>query len=543
MVLQVAPFLPGALGPVSAPHISRLRAWVPGFSMFDLVRPHLTAKGNWTPKALQQNVFSGLTVALAMIPEAIAFSFVAGVPALVGLYAAFIMCLVTAVLGGRPGMISGATGALAVVMVALVAEHGIQYLFATVVLMGILQLVFGALRLGKFIRMVPHPVMLGFVNGLAIVIFLAQLESFKIHEEWIGGTQLWTMIGLTALSVGLIYGIPRINKNLPAPLLAIVGIAVVSLLFGLDSRTVSDLGAIKGGLPAFSIPSVPFNLETLRIIFPYSLILAAIGLIETLLTLNLIDEMTDTRGRPNKESLAQGTANVITGFFGGMGGCAMIGQSMINVGNGGTRRLSGIVAALGLIGSIVFFSKWIGMIPLAALVGLMVVVSVKTFAWGSVRVLNRVPKHDAFVILAVTLVTVLTDLAIAVVLGVVIAALVFAWQHAKQIRVDMRDTEEGRIYEVHGTLFFASTASFTQSFAPRNDPDDVIIEFQSAKVMDHSALEAVEALVGRYEARGKRVRLRHLSPDCLELLDRARSKAEIDPVRDPHYHPAVNQLN
>ncbi len=510
--------------------------------MFDLFRPHSTAKGAWTPKALRQNVFSGLTVALAMVPEAIAFSFVAGVHPLVGLYAAFLMCLVTALLGGRPGMISGATGALAVVMVALVAEHGVEYLFAAVVLMGLLQIAFGALRLGKFIRMVPHPVMLGFVNGLAIVIFLAQLESFKVGESWIGGRQLWTMLGLTALSVGLIYGIPRINKGLPAPLLAILGIALVSVLFGLDTRTVSDLAIIKGGLPTLGFPKVPWQLDTLRIILPYSLILAAIGLIESLLTLNLIDEMTDTRGRPNKECLAQGTANIVTGFFGGMGGCAMIGQSMINVGNGGTRRLSGVVAAIALILSILFFYEWIGMIPLAALVGLMVVVSLKTFAWASLRVLNRVPRHDAFVILAVTLVTVLTDLAVAVVAGVIIAALVFAWQHAKEIRVVARDTAEGRIYDVQGTLFFASTASFAAAFSPRTDPDDVIIEFQGAKVMDHSALEAVESLVGRYEARGKRVRLRHLSPDCLELLDRARSTAEIDPVGDPHYHPAVNEL-
>ncbi|MGB1697427.1 MAG: SulP family inorganic anion transporter, partial [Thermoplasmatota archaeon] len=318
----------------------------------------------WTPPVLRANLFSGLTVALAMIPEAVAFSFVAGVEPLVGLYAAFLMCLITAIFGGRPGMISGATGALAVVMVALVAEHGVEYLFAAVVLMGLLQLLFGALRLGKFIRMVPHPVMLGFVNGLAIVIFLAQMESFQTHDGWLTGSALWIMIGLTVLSVALILGIPKINKNLPAPLLAIFGIVAVVAALGLDTRTVSDLAAISGGLPKFGIPSVPFNLETLKIIFPYSLILAAIGLIESLLTLNLIDEITDTRGRPNKESIAQGAANVVTGFFGGMGGCAMIGQSMINVQNGGTRRLSGIIAAVGLIASILFFSRWIGMIPL-----------------------------------------------------------------------------------------------------------------------------------------------------------------------------------
>lgn len=497
----------------------------------------------WTPPVLRANLFSGLTVALAMIPEAVAFSFVAGVEPLVGLYAAFLMCLVTAIFGGRPGMISGATGALAVVMVALVAEHGVDYLFAAVVLMGILQVLFGVLRLGKFIRMVPHPVMLGFVNGLAIVIFLAQMESFQTHDGWLGGKALWTMIALTVVSVILILGIPKINKNLPAPLLAIFGIVAVVAALGLDTRTVGDLASIKGGFPAFGMPSVPFNLETLRIILPYSLILAAIGLIESLLTLNLIDEITDTRGRPNKESLAQGAANVLTGFFGGMGGCAMIGQSMINVQNGGTRRLSGIVAAVGLILSILLFSGLIEQIPLAALVGLMVVVSYKTFAWASLRVLRRVPKEDAFVIVAVTVVTVLTDLAIAVVIGVIIAALVFAWKHAKHIDVIPRDTDQGRVYDVKGTLFFASTASFTAAFSPKEDPENVVIEFQNSKVMDHSAIEAVEALVGRYEARGKKVRLRHLSPDCVLMLEKARSKVEIDPAHDPHYHPAVDHAD
>ncbi len=500
----------------------------------------MSSLSGWTPLTLRQNIFSGLTVALALVPEAIAFSFVAGVPPMVGLYAAFIMCLVTAVFGGRPGMISGATGALAVVMVSLVRDHGIEYLFAAVVLMGILQLIFGGLRLGKFIRMVPHPVMLGFVNGLAIVIFLAQFESFHTESGWLTGSRLAIMVGLTALSIAIILGLPRLNKNLPAPLIAIAAVALGALALGLDTRTVADLAPIAGVFPTFLPLTVPFNFETLRIIFPYSLILAGIGLVETLLTLNLIDEMTDTRGRPNKESLAQGAANIVTGFFGGMGGCAMIGQSMINVGNGGLRRLSGIVAALGLIASILVFPNLIGAIPLAALVGLMVVVSLKTFAWGSFRVLNRVPKHDAFVIVAVTIVTVFTDLATAVVLGVIIAALVFAWQHAKEIRVMRHDTEEGRLYEVHGTLFFASVAGFTQSFTPRDDPDDVVIEFLQAKVMDHSAIEAIESLVTRYEARGKRVRLRHLSPDCLELLDRARSKVEIDPALDPHYHPAVD---
>lgn len=496
--------------------------------------------GDWI--GLRLNLFAGLTVALAMVPEAIAFSFVAGVEPLVGLYAAFFMVLITSLFGGRPGMISGATGALAVVMVALVAEHGVQYLFAAVVLMGLLQLLFGALRLGKFIRLVPHPVMLGFVNGLAIVILLSQLESFKDGHEWLAGAELWGMIGLTLLAVAAIVLLPRLNKNLPAPLLAIAGVAAIAAVLGLEARTVADLSSISGGLPGFGLPLVPWEWETLRIIFPYSLILAAVGLIETLLTLNLIDEVTDTVGRPNKESLAQGGANIVTGLFGGMGGCAMIGQSMINVQNGGTRRLSGVVAAAGLIAGILFLDGLIGAIPLAALVGLMVVVSIKTFAWASLGRLNKVPKEDAFIIVAVTVVTVLTDLATAVILGVAIAGLVFAWKHAKEIHVQGRDTDEGRVYEVHGTVFFASVKHFSEAFTPRDDPDDVVIEFRHARVMDHSAIEAIESLVQRYEARGKSVRLRHLSADCQKLLDTARSKVEIDPTGDPRYHPAVDHL-
>ena len=510
----------------------------------------LLARGGLTPLGnaeLRQNVFSGLTVALAMVPEAIAFAFVAHVHPLTGLYAAFLMCLITAVFGGRPGMISGATGALAVVMVSLVVTHGVEYLFATVILMGLIQLLAGALRLGKFIRMVPHPVMLGFVNGLALVIFMAQLGHFKDADgSWLGGTALYTMIGLTALTMALIYLLPRLSKALPASLVAILSVATLVQDFGLETRTVGDMADIAGGLPQFHVPEVPWNLETLRIVLPYSLILAAIGLIESLLTLNLIDDITDTRGQPNRECLAQGTANIVTGLFGGMGGCAMIGQSMINVNSGGTRRLAGIVAAIALIAFIALLSAWISLIPLAALVGLMFVVSEKTFAWGSVRILGRVPKHDALVIVAVTVVTVLTDLAIAVGVGVVISALVFAWQHAKDITITSRITGEAdtavKTYEVRGTLFFASTANFLAQFAAKNDPGEVVVEFRDAKVMDHSAIEAIEALAERYRAQGKHIRLRHLSPDCRELLDKARSAMEMDTAHDPHYHLADDRL-
>ena len=490
----------------------------------------------------KNNVLSGLTVAFALVPEAIAFAVVAHVNPLTGLYAAFMMCLITAILGGRPGMISGATGAIAVVIVALVVSHGVQYLFAAVVLMGLLQLLFGALRLGKFIRMVPHPVMLGFVNGLAIVIFLAQLPHFQRNGHWIAGRPLAVMLGLVALSMAIIYLLPRLTRAVPSALMAILAVALLTNLAGIPTRTVGDLASIGGGLPLFHMPSVPWNLDTLRIVFPYALIMAMVGLIESLLTLNLIDEMTDTRGMPNRECLAQGTANVVTGFFGGMGGCAMIGQSMINVGAGATHRLSGIVAGLGLLSFILFGSSLIERIPLAALVGVMFVVSIKTFEWGSVQVLGKVPKADALVIVAVTVVTIFTDLAVAVVIGVIIAALVFAWQHAKQITATSRIDAHGvKTYELDGSLFFASVSGFQALFTPADDPDDVVVEFARAKVMDHSAIEAVDMLAERYQKHGKRLHLRHLSADCAELLRRA-GTVEMNAAEDPHYHLADDRL-
>ena len=497
---------------------------------------------------LKNNILSGLTVALALVPEAIAFALVAHVAPLVGLYAAFFLALMSAALGGRPGMISGATGALAVVMVSVVLQHGVEYLFATVVLMGFLQILFGLARLGKFIRMVPHSVMLGFVNGLAIVIFLAQFSHFKTPgpdgtQEWMSGVPLTTMLGLIALTMAIIYLLPRLTRAIPATLGGILVVSLLVAILGIDTKTVGDLGSIKGGLPSFHWPQVPLNLETLRIIFPYSLILAAIGLIETLLTLNLIDEMSDTRGKPNRESLAQGLANVVAGLFGSMGGCAMIGQSMINVNNGALHRISGISAALFLMTFILFGSTWIERIPLAALIAVMFVVSEKTFEWGSLRLLHKVPRHDALIIVAVTVITVLTDLAIAVIAGVIIAALVFAWQHAKQINVQTSVDENGwKIYDLEGSLFFASIATFQQLFTPQDDPRDVIIEFRRARVVDHSALEAIDNLAERYQDLGKRLHLRHLSPDCLEVLERARGMVEVNVLEDPHYHIADDKL-
>ncbi len=500
------------------------------------------------PAELKTNVLSGLTVSLALVPEAIAFALVAHVSPLTGLYAAFIICLVTAAFGGRPGMISGATGALAVVMVSLVMQHGPEYLFATVILMGVLQMLFAAFKLGKFIRMVPHSVMLGFVNGLAIVIFMAQFGHFKMPGadgslEWISGQALYVMLALTSLTMAIIYLLPKLTTVVPSSLAAILIVAGIVAGFDIQTKTVGDMGSIAGGLPAFHVPAVSLNLDTLYIIFPYALILAAIGLIETLLTLNLIDDITDTRGKPNRESMAQGAANFIGGFFATMGGCAMIGQSMININNGARHRLSGIVAAIFLLGFILFLSRWIEMIPLAALIGLMFVVSEKTFEWGSLQALRKIPRQDAIIVVGVTLITVLTDLAIAVLAGVVFAALVFAWQHAKEIRATTGIDERGwKVYTLEGTLFFASTANFAALFNPREDPQHVVVEFRNVRVADHSAIEAIDSLASRYQQLGKTLHLRHLSPDSLELLERAKPMVEINEFEDPHYHIADDKL-
>jgi len=502
---------------------------------------------NYSPQEIKANLLSGLTVALAMVPEAIAFALIAHVSPLTGLYAAFLICLITSMMGGRPGMISGATGALAVVMVALVVQHGVEYLFATVVLMGIFQMLFGFAKLGKFIRMVPHPVMLGFVNGLAMVIFIAQFGHFKETapdgtSQWMSGMPLYTMLGLIALTMAIIYLLPKITKAFPSTLAAILVVSIGAIALDIDTKTVGDLGSIAGGLPTFHFPSVPFNLETLWIVLPYSLILAAIGLIETLLTLNLIDDMTNTRGMPNRESLAQGVANIVTGFFGGMGGCAMIGQSMININNGALKRLSGIATAVFLLSFILFASKWIEMIPLAALIGVMFVVSEKTFEWGSFRLFGKVPKADIFVGLLVAIVTVFADLAIAVIVGVIFSALAFAWEHAKDIKATTSEDNGVKTYILNGSIFFASISVFQGLFTPKEDPKEVVIDFKDAKVVDHSALEAIDALAAKYMATGKILKLKHLSPDCTELLENAKGMIQVNVLEDPTYHVADNKL-
>ncbi|PVZ49014.1 SulP family inorganic anion transporter [Thalassobacter stenotrophicus] len=494
-----------------------------------------------TPAQIRTDLLSGLTVALALVPEAVAFAFVAGVHPLVGLYAAFLVGLITAVIGGRPGMISGATGALAVVMVALVAQHGVEYLFATVVLMGLLQITAGVLRWGKYIRMVPHPVMLGFVNGLAIVIFLAQLTQFKTAEgNWMPGNQMVVMLGLVALTMGIIYLMPRLTKVIPAPLAGIGIVAALVIGLGIDVPRVGDLASIEGGLPQFHIPMVPLNLETFQIILPYALILAAIGLIESLLTLNLVGEMTGQRGGASQECVAQGVANTVTGFFGGMGGCAMIGQSMINVKSGGRTRIAGIAAALFLLAFIVVASPAIEQIPLAALVGVMFMVVIGTFAWNSLKILRKVPLTDAVVILLVTVVTVLTDLAVAVIVGVIVSALAYAWQNARRIHATTYETPEGaKVYQVQGPLFFGSATGFVEMFDIKNDPGMVVVDFAGSRVADQSALEAIENVAAKYEAAGKRIQLRHLTRDCHALLNKA-GHLMVDSDDDPDYAIAAN---
>jgi SulP family sulfate permease len=494
-------------------------------------------------------ILSGFTVSLALVPEAIAFSLIANVSPLVGLYSAFIIGLVTALVGGRPGMISGATGAIAVVVVGLVVRHGVEYLFAAVILMGLIQIGIGLLRLGKFIRLVPHPVMFGFVNGLAIVIFLSQLDQFKTlgpdnSSRWLSGGPLWIMAGFVLVTMAIIYFLPKFTKAVPPSLAAIISVSAVVIYFDIPTRTVGDIASIAGGLPQFHLPLVALNLETLKIIFPYALIMALVGLIESLLTLTVIDEMTETRGRGNKECLAQGSANVLTGFFGGMGGCAMIGQSIINISSGGRKRLSAATAAVSLLLFILFGAPLIEKLPMAALVGLMFMVAIGTFEWASLRIMRKVPAADVFVMVVVATVTVLFhNLAVAVLIGVVISALVFSWENAKMIRARKHIAADGaKHYHIYGPLFFGSTTVFQEKFDVLNDPQEVIIDFQESRVVDHSAIEALNRLTERYAKVGKTVHLRHLSADCRQLLENASAIIDVNYMEDPKYKLAVDEL-
>ena len=509
---------------------------------------------------VKTEILSGTTVALALIPEAVAFAFVAGVEPMIGLYAAFLMGLITSLIGGRPGMISGATGATAVVMTSLVALHGVQYLFAAVIFAGLIQISAGILKLGKFIRLVPHPVMLGFVNGLAIVIFLAQLGQFTVKDasgvtSYMQGEMLYTMIGLIALTMAIVHYLPRLTTAIPSGLVAIITVTLIVIGLDLEARTVIDFvrdmlpadqaadATLQGKLPSFAIPSVPLNWETFYIIFPFAAIIAAIGLIESLLTLTLIDEITDTRGRGNRECIGQGVANTTNGFFGAMGGCAMIGQSMININSGGRGRLSGITAALVLLVCILFAAKLIELIPLAALVGVMFIVVLGTFEWSSFRIIRKIPFTDAFILVLVSGVTVVFDLAIAVIVGVIVSALVFAWKHAQHILVDTYEDENGyKVYDLRGPIFFGSVANFKTLFDVKGDPEHVVIEFKRSRISDHSGIEALDSLAERYQALGKVLHIRHLSPECRKLLKRAGNLCEVNVLEDPDYHVATDVL-
>jgi SulP family sulfate permease len=490
-------------------------------------------------------VLSGLTVALALIPEAVAFALIAGLSPLTGLYAAFVVGLVTSILGGRPGMISGATGAIAVVIVALAISHGPEYIFATVVLAGIIQILAGLFKLGKLMRIVPHPVIYGFVNGLAIIIFMSQLNQFKdASGNWLTGQSLYILVGLVLLTMLIIWGLPKLTKAIPASLIAILAVFGIVFGFGIDTKTVGDIASIQGGFPPFHIPNIPFDLETLVLIFPYAVIMAGVGLIESLLTLNIIDEITETRGRGNKEAIAQGVANILSGVFSGMGGCAMLGQSLINVSNGARARLSGIVAAIALLLFVMFGAGLIEVLPMAALTGLMIMVAIGTFEWASLKTFNKMPKSDIFVMLVVTLVTIiLHNLALAVIVGVIVSALVFAWDNAKRIRARKTIDEQGiKHYEIYGPLFFGSVAAFNDKFDILDDPEEIIIDFKESRVVDMSAIEALNKITERYFKLGKKVHLRHLSSDCQKLLENADKIIDVNILEDPSYKVAVDKV-
>ncbi len=506
-------------------------------------------------------VLSGLTVALALIPEAIAFALIAGLSPLTGLYAAFTIGLVTSIFGGRPGMISGATGAIAVVYIGLITtlktlqpnisvEEITQNIFAVVIMAGLIQIIIGLLRLGKFIRLVPESVMYGFVNGLAIVIFMAQFEAFKVPDaagqlEWMRGPQLWIMIGLVLLTMLIIWGLPKITRAFPSSLAAILVVSALTIGLGIDTKTVGDIASVQAGFPPFNIPQIPFSIDRMMQLIPYAFIVAGVGLIESLLTLNLIDEITETRGRSNKECVAQGMANIVTGFFSGMGGCAMIGQSLINISSGARARLSGIVASVGLLLFIMFGASIIEKLPMAALAGVMFMVAIGTFEWASLRTFGRMPKSDVIVMIVVILITVfMHNLALAVLVGVIISALVFAWESALRIRARKYIDEDGiKHYEIFGPLFFGSINMFMSKFDPENDPNEVIIDFAESRVNDMSSIEALNKLTKKYKEKGKVVHLRHLSRECQKLLRNAGAIIDVNVLEDPDYMVVYDALD
>jgi sulfate permease, SulP family len=493
-------------------------------------------------------ILAGLTVAMTMIPESLSFAILAGFPPLVGLYAAFIMGLVTAIFGGRPGMISGGAGATAVVLIALMQSHGLEYVFAAVALTGVLQILIGLFKLGKFIRLVPQPVMYGFVNGLAVIIFMSQIDQFKTNVNgelaWLSGTPLYIMAGLVALTIAIIVLLPKLTRAVPPSLVAIIVVFAIVMIFGVDTRMVKDIASISGGLPPFHIPQVPISFEMLQIIFPYALIMTGVGLTESLLTLNLVDEITATRGNGNRECVAQGSANLLNGFFFGMGGCAMIAQTLVNLSAGARARLAGIVAAITILIIILLGAPVIERVPMAALVGVMIMVAFGTFEWVSFRIINKMPKHDIFVGILVAVITIwLHNLALAVLIGVIIAALVFAWESAKRIRARKYTDNNGvKHYEMYGPLFFGSVTAFTEKFDVLNDPEEVVVDFKESRVADMSGIEALNKLTERYHKAGKRLHLKHLSPDCLMLLKNADKVIDVNILEDPHYAVVTDKI-
>jgi SulP family sulfate permease len=495
----------------------------------------------------KNEILAGLTVAMTMMPESLSFAILAGFPPLVGLYAAFIMGLVTAVFGGRPGLISGGAGATVVVLIALMKSNGLDYVFAAVALAGVFQIMVGLFKLGKFIRLVPQPVMYGFVNGLAVIIFMAQLQQFKTvvngHENWLAGTPLLIMSSLVALTIALVFIVPRITKAIPPSLVAIIVVFVLVLVFGIPTKTVRDIAAVSGGFPPFHIPVVPFSLNTLQIILPYSIIMAGVGLTEGLLTLNLVDEMTATRGNGNRECIAQGSANILNGFFFGMGGCPMIAQTLVNLSAGARARLSGIIAALTILLIILFGAPVIERVPMAALTGVMIMVAIGTFEWISFRIINKMPKQDIFVGIVVALITIwLHNLALAVLIGVIISALVFAWESAKRIRAKkFTDADGAKHYEIYGPLFFGSVMAFNDKFDIANDPQVVIVDFKDSRVADMSGIDALNKLTERYRGAGKTLHLKHLSPDCKLLLKNAEDVIDVNIIEDPAYSVAAER--
>ncbi|GAA4458113.1 SulP family inorganic anion transporter [Rurimicrobium arvi] len=494
----------------------------------------------------KNEVLAGLTVAMTMIPESLSFAILAGFPPLAGLYAAFIMGLVTSILGGRPGLISGGAGATVVVLIALMQSHGIEYVFAAVALAGVFQIIVGIFRLGKFIRLVPQPVMYGFVNGLAVIIFMAQLEQFRHVNNgmtsWLTGTPLWIMAGLVALTVAIVVVLPRFTKAFPPSLAAIIVVSLIVSGFGISTKVVGDIASVSGGFPPFHVPVVPMNLATLGVILPYAAIMAGVGLTEGLLTLNLVDEITGTKGNGNRESVAQGTANILNGFLSGMGGCPMIAQTLVNLSAGARARLSGIIAAFTILAIILFGAPLIDRLPMAALTGVMIMVAVGTFEWASFRIINKMPAQDIFVGIVVAAITIyLHNLALAVLIGVIISALVFAWESARRIRARKYVDENGiKYYEIYGPLFFGSVTAFTEKFDVGQDPETVIVDFKDSRVADMSGIDALHKLTERYRQVGKQLHLRHLSEDCRRLLQNAASVIDVNVMEDPHYTVAAD---